>query len=321
MKKAIWVDIDGTLADCSHRVHHVQSGKKNWPAFFEGIPNDKPIEQIIWLSNLLFEELPVILCSGRSEDERIVTEAWLAKYGVSYTKLYMRQSKDYRPDHIVKLELLEHIRKDGYDIFFAIDDRQQVVDATREAGLFVLQCDPKPNFTAHHDYIFDPSILKLPFVAPLTILIGPSGAGKSSWIQTQSAMPEWKQSIISSDVIRSQLTGNFRDQTKNEEVFETMHELAKLRLKRGLPVILDATHLKNANRIKAAKLVPTDVPVRYVVINRPLKDKIKTGSWRNTVSTKGKTLIEHHDQVFNSNLKSILSGDGLSNVIVENFIS
>ena len=75
--------------------------------------------------------------------------------------------------------------------------------------------------------------------------------------------------------------------------------------------------MKRQDRLKAALLVPKDVPVRYVVINRPLKDKIETGGWRNSVSVKGKTLIEYHDQVFNSNKKDILAGDGLPNVTVE----
>jgi hypothetical protein len=32
----ILVDIDGTLADCTHRLHHIQKQPKDWDAFFAG---------------------------------------------------------------------------------------------------------------------------------------------------------------------------------------------------------------------------------------------------------------------------------------------
>lgn len=326
MNKCIIFDIDGTVADLTHRVHHVQGGKKDWVAFMATLSDDKPIEQTILLNKLLSNwyadgSIPIFFVSGRSENERKETETWLKSYGLDYKQLLMRPAGDSRADHVIKREILQQIRADGYQPWLIFDDRQQVVDMWREEGLFVLQCDPHTNFTAHHDYLFDESLSVHPFYTPLTILVGPSGAGKSTWLTSQTAKTSFTQSIISSDNIREMLCGDFRDQSANAEVFETMHEIAKLRLKRGLPVILDATHLKNADRIRATKLVPEDIPVRYVVINRPLKDKIKTGDWRNSVSVKGKPLIEHHDQVFNSNLKAILAGDGLPNVSVEKYIS
>jgi hypothetical protein len=39
-------DIDGTLANIEHRLHHVRSKPKNWPAFDAGIPNDKVNEPV-----------------------------------------------------------------------------------------------------------------------------------------------------------------------------------------------------------------------------------------------------------------------------------
>lgn len=323
MNKCIIFDIDGTVADLSHRVHHVQGKRKDWVAFMATLSADKPIEQTITLNQMMSMYLgagvadhktamPIYLASGRSEDERKDTEDWLYKHGVYYDRLFMRKSKDYRADHVVKKEILDEIRAIGYEPWLVIDDRQQVVDMWRSEGIFVLQCDPKANFTAHLDYEFHESIKY-----PLTIMVGPSGAGKSLWTLNQvECYGIDPASVISSDIIRHHLCGDFQDQSKNQEVFETMHELASLRLKRGLPVILDATHLRNADRIKAAKIVPDDVPVKYVVINRPIADKKASGGWRNSVNVKGKSLIDFHDQVFRSNLKDILNGDGLPNVTV-----
>jgi hypothetical protein len=282
LKRCVIFDIDGTLANCSHRVHHVNGKKKNWPAFMAAIPDDSPIYQTVFLNNVFpflrshgATAMPTFLCSGRSENERADTEAWLKKHAVSYDKMFMRKAGDYRADHIIKRELLEEIRAEGYEPWLIFDDRQCVVDMWRKEGLFVLQCDPNPSHTDHVGYEFHASIKW-----PLTVLVGPSGAGKSTWIACNSAKDSWKQSIISTDTIREDLCGNMQDQSRNEEVFAIMHELATARLKRGLPVVVDATNLRNADRLKVTRLVPERVPVRYVVIDRPLKEKIATAGWK-----------------------------------------
>lgn len=309
LRPCIVFDIDGTLADCSHRVHHVNGPRKDWVSFMEGIPDDKPVEQLTMLNAVLKDvNYPIFLCSGRSEDERDATEAWLKKHRIISDKMYMRKSKDYRADYVIKRELLEEIRADGYEPFLIFDDRQCVVDMWRKEGLFVLQCDPKANFTDHVGFQFHDSIKW-----PLTILVGPSGAGKSTWISKHNL---GNISVISSDQIRAELCGDFQDQSKNNQVFEAMHSIAVEKLRRGLPVIIDATNIRNKDRLAFTKLVPERVPVRYVVLNRSVEEKKKTGGWRNAVSVKGRPLIEHHEQVFNSNLKEILAGDGLPNVTV-----
>jgi predicted kinase len=315
-KRCVIFDIDGTLADCSHRVHHVNGGKKNWPAFMAGIPDDKPNTQVVFLNKLFHylrsqgaTDMPTFLCSGRSENERKDTEDWLWDNGVEYAKMFMRKAGDYRADHIVKRELLEEIRADGYEPWLIFDDRQCVVDMWRKEGLFVLQCDPKQSHTDHVGYKFHEN-----FKHPLTILVGPSGSGKSTWAENYAPT---RSSVISTDVIRLELCGNIEDQSQNLKVFATAHELAQTRLRAGLPVVFDATNLRNADRIKVAKLVPERVPVRYVVIDRPLAEKHKTAGWRAKVSVKGKPLVDFHDQVFKSNIKDILKGDNLPNVTVQ----
>jgi len=319
LKRCIVFDIDGTLANCSHRVHHVNGSKKNWPAFMAGIPADTANAQVVYL-NALFKyarsqgatAMPTFLCSGRSESERADTEAWLTKFSVDYDKMFMRKAGDYRADHIIKRELLDEIRADGFEPWLIFDDRQCVVDMWRKEGLFVLQCDPKQSHTDHTGYEFHSSIKW-----PLTILVGPSGAGKSTWIENNYGNYDDFQSLISTDTIREKLCGNLQDQSKNEKVFAILHELATTRLRAGLPVVIDATNLRNADRIKCARLVPERIPVRYVVIDRPLAEKRKTAGWRASVNVKGKPLIDFHDQVFNSNLKDILAGDNLRNVTVQ----
>jgi hypothetical protein len=39
-------DFDGTLADCTHRLHHIKGSRKNWRAFFAACSKDGPIPHI-----------------------------------------------------------------------------------------------------------------------------------------------------------------------------------------------------------------------------------------------------------------------------------
>lgn len=316
MKKTIVFDIDGTLADLTHRLHYVtDKSNKNWQEFLSRVKDDLPIEQTI-LINALFSKLSVfdiVLSSGRSENERLDTEWWLDKYGVVYDKLYMRPAGDSRPDYIVKREMLDEMRKDGREPWLVIDDRQTVVDMWRKEGLFVLQCDPNRAECGTAVYEFHPSL-----TYPLLIMVGPSGAGKSTYLKNSIELSKTQlhSAVISSDAIRDMLTGDFQNQTQNDRVFQTMHELAQTRLKLGLPVVLDATHIRTADRVKAAKLVSEDVKVAYVVVDRSLEDKRKTAGWREGVMVKDTPLIDYHHNIMQSNIKAILNGDGLPNVTV-----
>jgi hydroxymethylpyrimidine pyrophosphatase-like HAD family hydrolase len=136
----ICFDIDGTLADLSHRLHYWREKPKNWNMFTSEMINDTPIEAICNIAgNMHYQGHTVILCSGRSEDTRGITTEWLLDVAcVTFDKLYMRAEKDYRSDDIVKKELLDQIVVDfgqKPDIWF--DDRPRVVKMLRENGVFV----------------------------------------------------------------------------------------------------------------------------------------------------------------------------------------
>ena len=142
--KVIVFDIDGTLANVNHRRHWVTSKPKNWAAWDAAMKFDTPNEDIVWLLEQ-FQRNPnnrIVICSGRGSENRAVTEAWLKEHIGSYDALYMRAERDYRKDSIVKVELLEQIRKDYANPWLWVDDRQQVVDAIRAAGVRVLQVAP-----------------------------------------------------------------------------------------------------------------------------------------------------------------------------------
>ena len=143
-------DIDGTLADCSHRLHFIQSKPKNWKAFFDGMEHDTPIRKtthILHCLHIAHDDVGVpwntiIFCTGRPESHRKETVDWLARYlgdWVYDASLYMRSSGDHRPDFEIKALLLAAMRVDGLDPKVAFEDRDQVVDMWRRNGLICYQ--------------------------------------------------------------------------------------------------------------------------------------------------------------------------------------
>lgn len=137
-------DIDGTLADCGHRLHHIQKQPKDWDAFFAETHNDAPIEHMIDIFLAIEDVRCVVFVSGRPERTRTVTENWLVEHVLTCGEpsLYMRADGDHRDDDIVKIELLAQIRADGYEPIMAFDDRTRVVNAWRAAGIPCAQVAP-----------------------------------------------------------------------------------------------------------------------------------------------------------------------------------
>lgn len=134
-------DIDGTLADISHRLHFIQSKPSDWRGFFAACVDDLPIREVIDIAKLLYRcGAQILLVSGRSDEVRSETEKWLKDNGIYYECLYMRKAGDHREDHVVKAEILDgEIGGWGIGVTAVFEDRKQVVDMYRAKGLRVFQ--------------------------------------------------------------------------------------------------------------------------------------------------------------------------------------
>ena len=134
-------DIDGTLADCTHRLHHIQKSPKDWDAFFSGCREDSPIlEATTVCQSLYMGHHEIEFWTGRPERTRDKTLEWLAVYVGWWARtrpLLMRGDNDRRPDTVIKME---YIGNDPPDLIF--EDRKRVVSAYRERGLTVYQVAP-----------------------------------------------------------------------------------------------------------------------------------------------------------------------------------
>lgn len=84
-------------------------------------------------------KIDLIILSGRENTCREETIRWLNKHKIPFTKLLMREAKDYRKDAIIKKEIYDAEIKSNWDITFVLDDRIQVVEMWRAEGLTCLQ--------------------------------------------------------------------------------------------------------------------------------------------------------------------------------------
>ena len=134
-------DIDGTLADVSERIHYLKTKPKNWDAFFQGMAQDKAVQSMVRLCNILHASgIQILLCSGRNEQYRSETMTWLAEQNVHYHGLFLRKDNDRRSDTVIKREILAGIDKSK--VLFVVEDRSRVVEMWRGEGLVCLQCAP-----------------------------------------------------------------------------------------------------------------------------------------------------------------------------------
>ena len=125
------IDLDGTLSNPSHRLHHLEGGRPDHTSFLEACDQDPPHESVVALARAL-EASPaarVTYISARREGVRAKTEAWLSKHGLrtSAEPLYMRADGDFRADHVVKREIHDALVAAGRRPAVVIDDRPQVV--------------------------------------------------------------------------------------------------------------------------------------------------------------------------------------------------
>jgi phosphoglycolate phosphatase-like HAD superfamily hydrolase len=157
-------DIDGTLADLTHRVHYVRNedgtkkkhGQANWDKFHTECVNDKPIMPVFHTLDLLRKSrADILFFSGRNASVRHETVQWLTKQFVEQlgwqpeavhenldipSRLYMRAADDRRQDYLVKEDMYNALSYvDQRRLVAIFDDRDQVVQLWRSKGIQCFQ--------------------------------------------------------------------------------------------------------------------------------------------------------------------------------------
>lgn len=126
IQKAIICDLDGTLAVLGRDPYDATN------AHLDTL--NLPVAKVLSLY-----DGKIILVSGRESKYRAQTEKWLATHNICYDALFMRKTRDYRKDFVIKKEIYDQEIKGKYEIEFVLDDRDQVVKMWREMGLSCFQ--------------------------------------------------------------------------------------------------------------------------------------------------------------------------------------
>lgn len=134
-------DLDGTLADCKWRRPLVENKPRDWDKFNLLSLDDKPNEAVLSVFKCLNREHQIYIVTGRMEKYRNLSRAWMSLHGIYAAGLFMRKNDDFRPDHIVKEEILNQMIKDKLNPSLAFDDRDSVVDMWRRNGIPCFQVD------------------------------------------------------------------------------------------------------------------------------------------------------------------------------------
>ncbi len=165
-------DLDGTLANLTHRLHHVQrpslkcydcggknrkacpvcfdldiGWKANWDAFHTACANDTPIPQTIGLLSTLHEaDNEIWIWSGRSDMVREQTVNWIDNHILQAGwmpfryKLEMRKAGDFTADDTLKESWLHSLfPEDRARLVMTFDDRNRVVAMWRRNGILCAQ--------------------------------------------------------------------------------------------------------------------------------------------------------------------------------------
>lgn len=295
MKAAIF-DMDGTLSDPSHRLHHLD-GEKDWKAFHDGMIDDAPNEGVVELARILKRAATeglgidaVLVVTARHDDpayERMTRE-WLELHDVPCDRLYMRRNDDTRPDHVIKQEILQRILDDGYEPILVVDDREKVVRMWRSMGITALQCPVEAASSAYAGKTL------------LHMLVGPCGAGKSTF----AAKRYEPHQIISTDRLRMELYGDLGQAPEAQaRVWKLAYGLIRARLEAGVLTVLDATNLDQEDRMGVLELLPRNVFAQYVIIDRDLGEKLRQRDWRS------EDLIMKQHRLFRKEERNIMDGD------------
>jgi hypothetical protein len=130
-------DIDGVLADATHRQHHVETRPKDWAAFFAEVGGDALLEHGRERLLDLSADHEIVLLSGRPESTRADTMAWLSTQGIAASRLILRPDGDHRLAADFKASRIREIGSPG-KVALVVDDD---VSVTTKLGSLGYRCE------------------------------------------------------------------------------------------------------------------------------------------------------------------------------------
>ena len=130
---AVVVDLDGVLADTRHRMHFLARRPKDWDGFFSAAARDPVHPEGLALARTAVAQGRVLVyLSGRPEQSRRETLAWLRRQNAPEGQLLLRPEGDRRPARYIKVAELRRLSR-SHRLDILVDDDPDVVRAVRAA--------------------------------------------------------------------------------------------------------------------------------------------------------------------------------------------
>jgi len=123
LPNAIICDMDGTLALMHNRDPYDASR-------CDEDHLNEPVADVLRMFHA--NDYQILLVTGREERFYQPTVRFLEKHAIPYHRLWMRKTKDFRKDAIIKREIFDTEIAGKYFIQFVLDDRNQVVEMWRK---------------------------------------------------------------------------------------------------------------------------------------------------------------------------------------------
>lgn len=111
----VFCDIDGTVADNTHRTHLIEGPKetRDWDAFYSPalVMQDTPITAAVLPLKELTQRLGIrfFFLTGRPERIRGTTQDWLLKYFDLREEILMRGDRDWRTSSVYKEDSIRSV--------------------------------------------------------------------------------------------------------------------------------------------------------------------------------------------------------------------
>lgn len=138
MTDAVIADLDGTLCDVTSILHHLEGEERDFWAFHAASSECPPRAEVVEAVRAAKEAgNAVLVVTSREFVWRDLSLDWLVAHEIPYDALVMRVVGDYRPDHVVKAEMLDQLVADGYAVTEAWEDSADIVELWESRGITV----------------------------------------------------------------------------------------------------------------------------------------------------------------------------------------
>ncbi|RLV56020.1 hypothetical protein D9V41_09015 [Aeromicrobium phragmitis] len=138
-RPAVLIDLDGTLCDTRAIEYLIEGAEPDYHAFHAasaGCPARPAMVEVVQRAHAVGHA--VLIVTSREFIWRDLTLDWLVAHGIEHDGLYMRYASDFRPAVVVKAELLEQLRDDGFEPVEAWEDSDDILRLWRDSGIPVV---------------------------------------------------------------------------------------------------------------------------------------------------------------------------------------